>query len=92
MFVYTEYTVTSHLSSFLYTVMSGNTEPQSSQLAEPLWTKELNLCVQASLHFKKIYSTGREWMVKHSPKMHTSEKEATTTTTKKFLCLLYTFA
>ena len=38
--------------------LSGNTQPQSSQLAEPLWTDPVlnskNYCARDNLHFKKI--------------------------------------
>ena len=63
---------------------SGNTWPQSSQLAEPLLTdpglKNGNKCAWANLHFKQK-SAGGEWMVKHSPKLLESEEKATITTT-----------
>ena len=38
----------------------GNTRPQSSQLAEPLWT-DVELCVRANFHSKKNAQAGTEW-------------------------------
>ena len=54
---------------------SGNTRPQSSQPAEPLWTnpdlKRWNLYAQADLRLlkkKKKKTAGGEWIVEPSPK------------------------
>ena len=61
---------------------SGNTQPQSSQLAEPLWTdpglKSGIKCARASTWKKeRKKSAGRECMVKHSPQILASEENAT---------------
>ena len=60
----------------------GNTRPQSSQLAEPLWT---DLGVKRGISARKLISSkkkkksaGRERMVEHCPKIFGSEEKATT--------------
>ena len=63
---------------------SGNIQPQSSQLAEHLWTdpglKSGIKCARTILHFKKKKrKAGGEWMVQNYPKILTGEDKATTT-------------
>ena len=61
----------------------GNTRPQSSQLAEPLWTDP---CLNSGISVRELISTqkkkeesaGGKLMVEHSPKILASEKKATT--------------
>ena len=59
--------------------LSGNTQSQSSQLTEPLWTDPglksgLSMCELISTIKKKKRSTGVEWMV--SPKICAREEKA----------------
>ena len=70
-----------------------NTRPQSSQLAEPLWTdpslesrisgRELIYTLWKRSKKKKGGGVGGVWMVEHSPKILASEKKATSTKKKK---------
>ena len=68
---------------------SENTQPQTAQLAEPLWTDHglksgINVYELISTKKKKREkkeeenSTGWEWMVKHSPQILPSKEKATT--------------
>ena len=67
---------------------SGNTQLQSSQLAESLWTdpglKSGNsLCkLISTLKKREKKSAGGEWIVEHSPQILACEEKATTITTK----------
>ena len=59
---------------------SGNTRPQSSQLAEPLWTDlgvkhGISVCELNSISKRKEKSAGRERMVEHSPKILASKEK-----------------
>ena len=68
---------------------SGNTQPQSSQLAEPLWTDpglKSVISVRKLISVKKKKkSADRDWMVEHSHKILASEEEATTNGHECFL-------
>ena len=61
--------------------LSGNIRPQSSQLAEPLWTDpsvDSGIRVRELISSKKTNkqtNSGGEWMVEHSPKILASEKK-----------------
>ena len=67
--------------------LSGNIQPQSSQLTEPLCTDpDLNSAISvreliSTSNNNNNKSAGGEWMVEHSPQILTSEERATTTTT-----------
>ena len=63
---------------------SGNVWPQSSQLTEPLWTdpslrRGNSVCdlISTLEKKKKSKSTGREWIVEHSPQILTCKEKAT---------------
>ena len=62
---------------------SGNTQPQSSQFSEPLWTDpglKIGISVRNLISTKKKKKcTGGEWIAEHSPQILTCEKKATTT-------------
>ena len=63
--------------------LSGDIQPQSSQLAEALWTDPdiksgISVCELIST-LKKKKKSQRQGMVKHSPKILVSEEKATTT-------------
>ena len=64
--------------------LSGNIRPQSSQLAEPLWTDsglKSGISVREGIStYKQTKSAGGEWMAEHSPKIVASEKKASSTT------------
>ena len=65
--------------------LSGNTWPQSYQLDEPLWTDpglKSGISKHELMSTLKTKGTGREWMVKHYPKVLTNKEKSTTTTTK----------
>ena len=70
--------------------LSGNIQPQSSQLAEPLWTDS---CQKSGINAHELISTskkkkggdaGREWVVKLYPQILASEWKATTTVVQHF--------
>ena len=70
---------------------SGNTQTQSSQFTKPLWTdpglkRRISVHNLISIFFK---SAGREWMVKHSPKIlaHTEKARHTHRWQFSFACL-----
>ena len=64
--------------------LSGNIQPQLSQLTEPLWSDP---CIKSGISVRELISThskinklksaGREWMVEHSLKILASEEKAT---------------
>ena len=61
---------------------SGNIQPQSSWLTEPLWTdlglkSGISVCEQIST-LKKKKSAVREWMIAYPPKFSQASKKATT--------------
>ena len=68
--------------------LSGNTQPQSSEFAEPLWTDP---GLNSGINVRELISTSKkkkkerkrsavgELMVQPSPKIMTSEEKATTT-------------
>ena len=62
--------------------LSGNIRPQSSRLAEPVWTdpgiKSENSARELISTLKKKNSAGGKWRVDHSPQTLTNEKKATT--------------
>ena len=65
--------------------LSGNIRPQSSQLAEPLWTDPslksgISVRELISISFKKKKKrAGRERLVEHSPQIPASKEKATIT-------------
>ena len=68
--------------------MSGNNRPQSSQLAESLWTDPglksgISVRELISTLKKKKKNAGEDRMVEHYPEILANEQKATTTTTKK---------
>ena len=71
---------------------SGNTRPQSSQLAEPLWTgpglkSGISVRELISTLQNKQKSAGGERTVAHSPKILAHEEKATTTMSRSDLLL-----
>ena len=69
-----------------HAILSGNIRPQSSQLAEPLWTNsgmKSGISVReliSTLHFKKkkkLKTPGGKCTVEHSPQILASEEKAT---------------
>ena len=70
--------------------LSGNLQPQSSQLAEPLWTDP---GVKIGISVRKLVSPapppkkksiGGEWVVENCNKIFASKKKATTTRICKY--------
>ena len=74
-------------------ITAGNIRPQSSQLAEPLWTDPglMSGISVRELISTLIKSTGGEWMVEYSPKILPNKEKATTTSLYWIICVEYCF-
>ena len=69
---------------YLFTgIYSFHIRPQSSQLAEPLWTDpgvKSGISVRELIYTWKKKISGGEWIFEHLPKIFASEEKATITT------------